>query len=199
MRRTATAFLLCLILAGCAQLGPSSATPAANAVTTPSRASEPLITPPPVTPAIPPGSNLPAFACADAKGGTTGVANVTAVRVAAQAGYDRFVLQFDAAVPTYAVKRQAKPTFLLGASGQSITLGGTAGALVQVHSATESNTYTGPTDLTHPEYLVLKEARLTEDFEGFVSWGIGLDHAVCLRAFTLTSPPRLVVDFKTSP
>ena len=151
-----------------------------------------------MTPPTPPGSSLPAFACADTGGGSTGVANVTGVRVAEQSGYDRFVLQFDTKVPTYTVKRQAKPTFSLGSSGQTITLGGTAGALVQVHSATQATTYDGPTDFIHPEFPVLKEARLTEDFEGFVSWGLGLSKATCLRTFTLASPPRLVVDFTTT-
>ena len=185
----------------CAQVGPPS-TASANQTSSPSAdaaASGPRFSQPPVTPPTPPGTNLPAFACADTGGGKTGVANVTAVRVAEQPDYDRFVLQFDGSgVPTYTVKRQAKPTFALGASGQTITLSGTAGVLVRVHSATEANTYTGPTDISHPEYLVLKEARVTEDFEGYVSWGLGLAHPACMRTFTLTNPARLIVDFTTS-
>jgi hypothetical protein len=140
---------------------------------------------------------VPAFKCADASGGTAGSANVSGVRVAEQLGYDRFVVQFDTKVPAYTVKRQAKPVFNSGASGQSITLSGAAGVIVQVHSATGANTYTGPTDFTHPEFLVLSEARLTQDFEGYVSWGLGLSRASCLRAFTLSNPARLVVDFAT--
>lgn len=123
------------------------------------------------------------------------MAGVTAVRVAEQVDYDRFVLQFDGPVPTYTVKYQAKPTFTLNPSGQPITLSGTYGALVTVHSATESNTYGGSTDMSHGEFRVIKEARLIQDFEGSVSWGLGLDHAACMRAFTLTTPSRLVVDF----
>lgn len=199
MGRTAAAFVLSVILAGCVQIGPP-ATPAANeAPAQGSVASAARITPPPVTPPTPPGSSLPAFQCADARGGTTGVAHVTSVRLAKQAGYDRFVLQFDAKVPTYTVKRQAKPAFTQGASGQSITLSGTAGALVVVSSATQANTYSGPIDISHPEFPVLKEARLTEDFEGRVAWGLGLAYPACMRTFTLTNPARLVVDFKTAP
>jgi len=189
------------VASACAQVGPPS-TASANQTSSPSAdaaASGPRFSQPPVTPPTPPGTNLPAFACADTGGGKTGVANVTAVRVAEQPDYDRFVLQFDGSgVPTYTVKRQAKPTFALGASGQTITLSGTAGVLVRVHSATEANTYTGPTDISHPEYLVLKEARVTEDFEGYVSWGLGLAHPACMRTFTLTNPARLIVDFTTS-
>jgi hypothetical protein len=145
-----------------------------------------------------PGTNLPAFACADTGGGKTGVANVTTARVAPQSGYDRFVLQFDSPVPSYTVKRQATPVFSNGPSGQTITLSGTSGVLVQVSSATGANTFTGPTDFTHAEYPVLKEARQTEDFEGHVSWGLGLGKNACLRSFTLADPARLVVDFTTS-
>jgi hypothetical protein len=119
-------------------------------------------------------------------------------RVAQQAGFDRFVLQFDSAVPTYTVKRQASPVFTLGGSGQPVTLSGTAGALVRVHSATGANTFTGSTDLSHGEFPVLKEARQTEDFEGYVAWGLGLSKPACLRTFTLADPPRLVVDFSTA-
>jgi hypothetical protein len=151
-----------------------------------------------VTPPTPPGTNLPAFACADAGGGTAGIANETRVRVGAQFGYDRFVLEFDTSVPAYTVKRQNSPVFSVGSSGQTITLSGTAGALVQVHTATGQNTYNGPIDFVHTDYLVLNEARLTGDFEGYLSWGLGLKAAACLRTFTLADPPRLVVDFTTA-
>ena len=161
-------------------------------------ASGPRVEQPPVTPPTAPGTNLPAFACADAGGGKTGVANVVTARVAPQAGYDRFVLQFDSAVPSYTVKRQNSPVFPSGASGQTLTLSGTAGALVRVHSATGANTFTGSTDISHGEYPIIKEARQTEDFEGYVSWGLGLGKAACLRTFTLTDPARLVVDFSTT-
>jgi len=138
-----------------------------------------------------------AFKCADASGGTTGTANLTGVRVAEQSGFDRLVLQFDTRVPSYTVKRQAKPTFKSGASGQAVTLNGSAGVLVQVHSASASGTYTGPTDINHPDYTVLVETKIVEDFEGYLAWGVGLSKPACLRAFTLSDPARLVIDFKT--
>ncbi len=188
------------MLAGCVQVGPAG-TPAANTTSTPSAisaASGPRFSQPPVSPPTPPSTTIPAFACSDSSGGKTGVANVTDARLSQQSSYDRFVLQFDGPVPSYTVKRQDHPTFPMGATGQTITLSGVAGALVTVHSATEANTYTGPTDFTHAEYVVIKEARLTQDFEGSVSWGLGLDHAACMRTFVLTGPSRLVVDFSTA-
>lgn len=189
-----------MMLTGCG-FGGATASSTAGAGTTSNpgqAASAARITPPPVSPAVPPGTNLPAFKCADASGGTAGSANVTFVRVAEQAGFDRFVLQFDGKVPAYTVKRQAKAVFTTGGSGQPVTLSGSAGALVQIHSATEAGTYGGSTDFAHPEFAVLVEARLTGDFEGYVSWGLGLSRPACLRAFTLSGPARLVVDFKTA-
>jgi hypothetical protein len=192
------ALLLCLSIL----VGACGSIPAPAAAVSPSAsqapASAPRIQQPPVTPPTPPGTNLPAFACADASGGKTGVANVVTARVAEQTGYDRFVLQFDSTVPSYTVKRQPTPVFPFGASGQTITLSGTSGVLVRVHSATGANTFTGPTDFTHAEYLALKEARQTEDFEGYVSWGLGLGKTACLRTFTLADPARLVIDLSTT-
>jgi len=198
--RIAAGLGLCAILSACGLGGATPlATPVAGTTSNPGQAaSAPRITPPPVTPPEPPGTILPAFRCANAAGGSAGTANVTSVRVAQQVGYDRFVIQFSAKVPAYTVKRQAKPIFKAGGSGQSVTLSGSAGALVQVHSATGAGTYTGPTDFSHAEFPVLKEARLTEDFEGYLSWGMGLSRPACLRTFTLSDPPRLVVDFKTT-
>ena len=123
------------------------------------------------------------------------MAHTVTARAAADGAFDRFVLQFDATVPTYTVKRQAKPVFATGGSGKTVTLSGAFGILVQVFSATGATTFTGPTDLQHPEYPVLKEARQTGDFEGYVTWGLGLSQAACMRAFTLSDPARLVVDF----
>ena len=101
-------------------------------------------------------------------------------------------------MPSYTVKRQASPVFPYGASGQTITLSGTSGVLVNVQSATGANTFSGSTDLNHGEYIVLKEARQTQDFEGHLSWGLGLGKPACMRVFTLTDPSRLVVDFSTA-
>jgi hypothetical protein len=187
--------VLISILTACGpELASSAAvTPAGTAATV---ASAPRISPPPVPPPTPPGTNLPAFACADASGGKTGVANVITARSSEQSGYDRFVMQFDAIVPTYTVKRQAKPVFPLGASGQTVTVSGTAGILITVHSATGNTTFTGSTDLIHSDYRVLKEARQTQDFEGYVSWGLGIVGAPCMRVFTLSDPARLVVDLQ---
>jgi hypothetical protein len=184
------------VLAACGpSLAPSAAASPAS-TDAPRIASGPRISPPPVTPPTPPGTNLPAFACADASGGKTGVANTITSRVGEQQGYDRFVLQFDPIVPTYTVKRQPKPVFTQGASGQSVTLAGNAGVLVTVHSAQGTTTFSGSTDIATPGYKVVLEAKQTQDFEGYVSWGLGLSQPACMRVFVLDGPARLVVDFQ---
>src|SRR5438445_13187654 len=154
--RLAIALAAISLLAACGpEITPSAAvSPGASEAT---NASGPRISPPPVTPPTAPATSLPDFACADASGGRTGVANTTTARVAEQDGYDRFVLQFDPIVPSYTVKRQAKPVFTAGASGQTVTLSGTTGVLVTVHSATGATTFSRPPDLIHPEFRVLKE------------------------------------------
>jgi hypothetical protein len=194
--RIGLALVLISILAACGpSLTPSAAVTPGSADAS-GAASGPRISPPPVTPPTPPGTNLPVFACADAAGGKTGVANTITARVGEDQGFDRFVLQFDPIVPTYTVKRQDKPVFPLGASGQSVTLAGNAGVLITVHSAQGTTTFTGSTDVATPGYKVLLEARQTQDFEGYVSWGLGLNKSACMRVFTLDAPARLVVDFQ---
>ena len=196
--RLALALLAALsILTACGAEVTSSAAVSPGG-TAAANASGPRISPPPVAPPTPPGTNLPDFACSDASGGKIGVANAIAARVSEVSAYDRFVLQFDSIIPTYTVKRQDKPVFPMGASGQTVTLSGTSGVLVSVHSATGATTFTGSTDLVHPEFQIVKEARETQDFEGYISWGIGLSKPTCMRVFVLDDPARLVVDFQTS-
>src|SRR5438270_7396566 len=97
----------------------------------------PEISPPPVTPPTPRGDIRIPFACKDASGGKIGTTNVIAVRTGEQAGFDRFVVQFDSQVPAYTVKRQAKAIFTEGASGQPITLVGSAGVLITLKSTSQ--------------------------------------------------------------
>ena len=189
---------MCVVLSGCGLSGSlPPVTPVGGTTGTPQqKASAARITPPPVSPPLPPG-DVASFKCANAIGGASGSAKLTGVRVAQQIGFDRLVLQFDSRVPSYTVKRQAKPVFRVGPSGQPITLSGVSGVLVQLHSASAAGSYSGPTDISHSDYQVLAEAKLVEDFEGYLSWGAGLTKPACMRAFTLSDPARLVIDFKT--
>ena len=151
---------------------------------------------PPSTPAATPSAGpLPAFTCAASSGAgpSTGGA-LTAVRAASQSGYDRFVLELDGPVPAYQVRPQASPTFTQDASGLPVTLAGSAGLTVTLQGSSAQATYTGPTDLKPAGTATLREARQVGDFEGVLTWGLGVSHPACYRAFTLDGPSRLVID-----
>ena len=145
-----------------------------------------------------PTSTLAPFQCSDQSGNGNGgpTTPVTDVRVGAQSGYDRFVLQFSSAIPAYTVTRQTSSTFMRSPRGDQVTLAGTAGVLVAVKPI-DWTSYNGTTQLA-PGYTYLKEARQVENFEGVQQWGLGIQGTPCLRVFTLTSPMRLVVDVQAS-
>jgi hypothetical protein len=138
---------------------------------------------------------LPPYACGSVTGGSSTVhSHVTDVRVGAHATYDRFVIQFSTArVPRYQITPKSSATFYLDPSDRRVQLLGTAGIKVVVHTATGAGSYFGPTDY-RTGFVQLREARRIGDFEGYVSWGLGLAHQSCKRVFTLAGPTRLVID-----
>jgi hypothetical protein len=153
---------------------------------------------PGVSPVASPGAGLAAFSCAATSGGgaamPTPPVGVTAVRVGGQGGYDRFVIELNGPVPHFAVGPQASARFVRDASGQPVTLRGSAGLVVRLQGAQAHGTYSGSADLRPTGAAAIQEASQIGDFEGVVTWGLGLSRAACFRAFTLTSPSRLVVD-----
>jgi hypothetical protein len=185
--------------------GPAPA-PAGGGTPTPAASPSPAISPSPSPTAVP--SNLPAFACTSLSGGGESmpapphaVPNVTDVRVGTASGYDRIVIEFDAAVPAYSVTPQGTSLFMADPSYQSLQLQGSSGVTIVVHGASSTDlngnqTFKGSQDLK-PGYPVLKEARQVGDFERVFSWGLGLSSPNCIRAFTLTGPDRLVIDVES--
>ena len=116
-----------------------------------------------------------------------------AVRVGAHPGYDRFVIEFDRAVPGYSVTIQHGARFTLSPSGKTVVLGGSNGAVVTVQHVLNWNSYSGPlTVQLGSSYL--KAGRQIQNYEGVQQWGLGIAGDPALRVFTLSSPPRLVVD-----
>jgi len=114
---------------------------------------------------------------------------MTTARVGAQSGYDRLVIQFSGGVPQFAVRPQD------GASFGGVTLQGSAGLVVVLSNTTGAGSYSGPTDF-QPGLATLREARLLSDGQGTVQWGVGLSHATCFHAWTLSGPSRLVIDIQ---
>lgn len=120
---------------------------------------------------------------------------VTAVRTARHDGFDRFVIELNRPVPSFQVLPQASPTFTLDASGQRVTLQGSAGVLIRLREADNHSAYSGAGDL-RPGLPVLKQARLAGDFEGVVTWALGVSGPVCVRVQAIDAPARLVVDVR---
>ena len=154
-----------------------------------------------------PGSS-PAPACARTTGGNaSNQAQLVAVRVAHQPGFDRLVFEFGQStapgpfgMPAYTVETANS---LSGASGQPVTISGNAlfGARFQNASTQNPNgtpSYTGSNDLK-PTTPLIKEVKIVEDFERVLLWGVGLDHLVCPKVSELAGPFRVVLDFPTPP
>ena len=154
-----------------------------------------------------PGSS-PGAACPRLTGGAAGnQAQLVAVRVAHQPGFDRLVFEFGQStapgpfgMPAYTVETA---TSLSGPSGQPVAITGNAmfGARFQgasTQNPTGGASYTGSTDIK-PTTPLIKNVKVVEDFERVLVWGIGLDRLACPAALVLSGPFRLVLDFPTPP
>jgi len=92
---------------------------------------------------------------------------------------DTLVFKFFAGTPQYTITPQANAHFSQDASGAPVNLAGTAGVriLFQGFRGFRPN-YTGPKTLTSTGPLLLQVAQIG-DFEGYVSFGVGLSAPGC--------------------
>ena len=180
------------VLAGCgtapaSQPGPAGSATASPAATTPS-----------------PGTTTPQAGTTTPQAGTTTPqvggtspgtcqqpgSHLTAVRVGQYAGYDRVVFQFSGGLPArsagyvQAVYQDPK--------GTVVPLPGQAYLRVVFRDASAvcgqlGRTYTGPPVLA-PNYRELLAVSAAGDFEGYLSFGIGLAAQGSYRVYTLTAP-----------
>lgn len=137
------------------------------------------------------------FTCTDRSGGVAGTAaTVSAVRIAHHDGYDRLVIGFatSSTMPQYQLTQQATSHFVRDASGQPVTLDGSAGIRAVLRNA--DITPGAPTDLK-PALPSIREAAQIGNFERVVSYGIGLATPACFRVLELSGPTRLVIDVQT--
>ena len=189
---------------------PVSPSPSASRSPTPTAAPAATLTARPSVPPTGPASpgSSPAAACPRVTGGgSSNQAQLVAVRVAHQAGFDRLVFEFGPStapgpfgMPAYIVEAASS---LSGPSGQPVTIAGSAifgtrfqNASTMTPSGTPS--YTGSTDMK-PSTPLIKQVRLVEDFERVLVWGTGLDHLACPKVSELAGPYRVVLDFPTPP
>jgi hypothetical protein len=141
--------------------------------------------------------SLGAFTCTDKSGGAASAAGtVSDARVAHHNGYDRLVIGFATAnaMPQYQLNRQNTAHFVRDASGQPVTLHGSAGIHVVIRNA---DIVSGaPSDLK-PNLPEIREVAQIGNFERVVSYGVGLSTAACIRVLELSGPTRLVIDVQT--
>ena len=142
--------------------------------------------------------DLPAFTCADKSGGAASAAGtVSDVRIAHHNGYDRLVFEFATAnaMPQYQLNRQTTAHFVRDASGQPVTLQGSAGIRVVLRNADIAPGV--PSDLK-PNLPEIREVAEIGNFERVVSYGVGLATPACFRVLELSGPARLVIDVQTA-
>jgi hypothetical protein len=165
--------------------------------------------PPPVAPparpveAAPPApDDGPRFGVAPADVRREGEpATVRAVRTGKHEGYDRVVFELDR-VPGFHVGYVA--TAVRCGSGAPVVVDGKAILEVSLRPAQAHDPHQGqPTVVERsrkPADLgVVRQLEATCDFEGDVTWAIGVTDRRFFRAFELSDPPRLVVDVQHAP
>jgi hypothetical protein len=138
------------------------------------------------------------FTCNDRSGGTSGLsAQLTGIRTAHHSeapGFDRIVFDFSGGVPSYDLTRQESSTFVKDASGQPVTLDGSAGIKLVLRNASVQ----GVPDDQKPDLPGVREIAQLGNFEQVLSYGVGLSSPECVRVLELSNPSRLVVDVITS-
>ncbi len=145
--------------------------------------------------------NLGAFTCTNKSGGVAGApGTVASIRIAHHDGYDRLVFEFAPSsagpVPAYSLTQQTSSTFTRDASGQSVTLDGSAGVKAVFHNTNVGSGVPGDVKAGLP---AIREVTNIGDFERVTSYGMGLATPACFRVLELNGPTRLAIDVQTAP
>jgi hypothetical protein len=125
---------------------------------------------------------------------------LTAVRTARHEMFDRIVFEFDAARPPgYEVGYLDEPATACG-SGKTVRAQGRAVLQLRIFHANAHTDDGQPTikemEYRLPSYSVLKEIKRTCDFEGTVTYIVGVTSRNKLRLLELRDPSRLVIDIR---
>jgi hypothetical protein len=139
---------------------------------------------------------IPAESAVPAAAGTPGA--LTAIRTGAHPTYDRIVLDFPGGVPEVRDSRFVEE-LIRDPSGEVESLPGDQFAQVTMFPAAtydlEGNpTYLGPRKFTTPGLNNVTAIAITGDFEGYLTIAMGMREKTWLHVFTLTGPPRVVID-----
>ncbi len=127
------------------------------------------------------------------------VSTLVAIRAAyhpeARPRYDRVVFEFSGPVPQ--VDTHYVNQLIHDASGLPVKITGKAILGLSMRPAQAHNDAGKLTAPTRIKYGLrnVKEVASAGDFEGVLSYGIGLAHTSQTRVFTLAHPSRVVIDF----
>jgi hypothetical protein len=138
---------------------------------------------------------------APATGTGTGYGTLVNVRTGWHDRYDRTVFDFTNGTPGYRVEYG---TLVSGGTGDPIPLAGAATLRIVFNPAAAHDIETGATtydihQVLNPRLPTLRQIKFGEDFEGYVSAGLGLADRVGFRVFQLHNPDRVVVDVAHQP
>ncbi|HEU4425907.1 MAG TPA: AMIN domain-containing protein [Pilimelia sp.] len=130
-----------------------------------------------------------------------GSPTLVGVRTGRHDAYDRTVFDFAGGTPNYRVEYG---TLYRGGTGEPIPLEGPADLVVTFNPAYAHDIDTGqPTyDISrvlNPGLPTLRQIKFGEDFEAYVTAGLGLADRVGFRVFQLHNPDRVVVDVAHQP
>jgi hypothetical protein len=138
---------------------------------------------------------LPPFTTAPkSAAGSGGQAELYRIDAACHASFDRFVIRARSGTPRYGVRYVSK--IVADGSGDTVSLQGTKRLRVVLHN-TRAHTQSGGVLLPGtktPLCSNLRQLKLAGDFEGVVTFGLGLRRKTGFRVFRLTNPTRVVID-----
>jgi hypothetical protein len=131
---------------------------------------------------------------ADTNVSPQGQPRLLAVTVGHHDTFDRVVFRFSSRPPGYSVRYVSAVT--ADASGKPVMLEGSAFIRVAMSSVASAQVGAppAPQGTITPHFPMLRQVKGAGDFEGTVSFGLGLASKSGFRAFTLSGPDRLVVD-----
>ena len=121
---------------------------------------------------------------------------LVSVQAVERKGYDRVLFTFKGAVPGYQVRYVPEVT---DQAGRPLALRGRAFLAVAFEPARAHDPGGGATVSTAtltPASPVLRQVRFAGDFEGRVSFGLGLAERDGFRVSELRDPPRVAVDVR---
>jgi hypothetical protein len=140
---------------------------------------------------LPPFSTAPKTAP-----GSGGQVEVFGIATGCHASFDRFVIRGRFGTPRYDVRYVSK--IVQDGSGNTVSLLGTKRIRVLVHNA-RAHTQSGGSlfsGVRTPLCSNLRQVKRAGDFEGVVTFGLGLRRRTGFRVFRLTGPTRIVIDVR---